>query len=152
IGVIQLLRRAPDGTASLVAKRVGRFFTRAEPADTAPADAVPSVAAAAAPRARGVELAVQGITVRFGGVVAVDDVSFTVTPGEVVGLIGPNGAGKTTLLDVVTGFTKQQAGTVLLDHVDVSSWTPERRARAGIARSWQGVELFDELTVRDNLL
>ena len=94
----------------------------------------------------------KAVTVRFGGVVAVDDVSFTVTPGEVVGLIGPNGAGKTTLLDVVTGFTKQQSGKVLLDHVDVSGWTPERRARAGISRSWQGVELFDELTVRENLL
>jgi sulfate-transporting ATPase len=82
----------------------------------------------------------------------VDDVSFDVRPGEVVGLIGPNGAGKTTLLDVITGFTKQQAGTVLLDDVDLSTWTPERRARAGIARSWQAVELFDELTVRENLL
>ena len=146
--MIQLLRRAPDGTASLVAKRVARFFTRAGAATE------PSAPVEVARRApgRGVELEVRGITVRFGGVVAVDDVSFTVTPGEVVGLIGPNGAGKTTLLDVVTGFTKQQSGTVLLDHVDVSAWTPERRARAGIARSWQGVELFDELTVRDNLL
>jgi sulfate-transporting ATPase len=147
VGVIQLLRRAPDGTASLVAGRIRRLFSRAEPAVPEP---VPEPAAPARPH--GVELEVGGITVRFGGVVAVDDVSFVVTPGEVVGLIGPNGAGKTTLLDVVTGFTKQQSGTVLLDGVDVSSWTPERRARAGIARSWQGVELFDELTVRDNLL
>jgi len=82
----------------------------------------------------------------------VDDVSFRVSPGEVVGLIGPNGAGKTTLLDVISGFTRQQSGRVLLDDVDVSTWSPERRARAGIARSWQGVELFEELTVRDNLL
>ena len=64
------------------------------------------------------------MSVRFGGVVAVDDVSFTVLAGEVVGLIGPNGAGKTTLLDVVTGFTRQQAGSVLLDGVDVSTWRP----------------------------
>ena len=69
-----------------------------------------------------------------------------------VGLIGPNGAGKTTLLDVITGFTRQQSGRVLFDGMDVSTWSPERRARAGIARSWQGVELFEELTVRDNLL
>jgi ABC-type branched-subunit amino acid transport system ATPase component len=82
----------------------------------------------------------------------VDDVSFRVTPGEVIGLIGPNGAGKTTLLDVITGFTRQQVGRVLLDGADVSAWSPERRARAGVARSWQGVELFDELTVRENLL
>lgn len=147
IGVIQLLRRAPDGTASLVARQFDRFFRRGERGSAeAPVEAAP------VPRAAGLELEVQGITVRFGGVVAVDDVSFTVTPGEVVGLIGPNGAGKTTLLDVVTGFTRQQSGRVFLDHVDVSTWTPERRARAGIARSWQGVELFDELTVRENLL
>jgi len=147
VGVIQLLRRAPDGTASLVAQRIRRFVRRSAPADddVAGEDVAPL-------RTQGVELEVRGITVRFGGVVAVDDVSFTVRPGEVVGLIGPNGAGKTTLLDVVTGFTRQQSGTVLLDGVDVSSWTPERRARAGIARSWQAVELFDELTVRDNLL
>ena len=147
VGVIQLLRRAPDGTASLVAKRFARFF---KPVEHDVAE--PPIETEPAPRARGVELDVQGITVRFGGVLAVDDVSFKVTPGEVVGLIGPNGAGKTTLLDVVTGFTKQQAGKVRLDHVDVSTWTPERRARAGISRSWQGVELFDELTVRENLL
>ena len=69
-----------------------------------------------------------------------------------VGLIGPNGAGKTTLLDVITGFTRPSSGRVLLDGTDISSWSPEQRARAGIARSWQAVELFDELTVRENLL
>jgi sulfate-transporting ATPase len=81
----------------------------------------------------------------------VDDVSFEVAPGEVVGLIGPNGAGKTTLLDLITGFTRQSTGRILLDDTDVSQWSPERRARAGISRSWQSVELFDELTVGDNL-
>jgi sulfate-transporting ATPase len=150
IGVVSLLRRAPDGTASMVAKRFGRFFRRT-PAEAEAADET-AREIHLEPRARGVELAVQGITVRFGGVVAVDDVSFAVAPGEVVGLIGPNGAGKTTLLDVITGFTRQQAGSVTLDHQDVSTWTPERRARAGISRSWQAVELFDELTVRENLL
>jgi sulfate-transporting ATPase len=148
VGAIQLLRRAPDGVASLMAKQLYGLLGRR----SAPEVAEPPIETAPAPAARGVELEVQGVTVRFGGVVAVDDVSFKVAPGEVVGLIGPNGAGKTTLLDVVTGFTRQQAGRVLLDHVDVSTWRPERRARAGISRSWQGVELFDELTVRENLL
>jgi sulfate-transporting ATPase len=150
IGVVSLLRRAPDGTASMVAKRFGRFFRRPQPEAIAADEAPREIHLE--PRARGVDLAVQGITVRFGGVVAVDDVSFAVAPGEVVGLIGPNGAGKTTLLDVITGFTRQQSGSVTLDHQDVSTWTPERRARAGISRSWQAVELFDELTVRENLL
>jgi sulfate-transporting ATPase len=147
VGAVTLLRQAPDGTASLMVRQVRSVIKR-----TKPLEVEPPLEVAPAPSARGVPLEVQGITVRFGGVVAVDDVSFSVTPGEVVGLIGPNGAGKTTLLDVVTGFTRQQAGKVILDGVDVSTWTPERRARAGVSRSWQGVELFDELTVRDNLL
>jgi ABC-type branched-subunit amino acid transport system ATPase component/ABC-type branched-subunit amino acid transport system permease subunit len=149
IGVVSLLRRAPDGTASMMARQFGRFFRRRP--TTADADEAPREVHLE-PRSRGVDLAVEGITVRFGGVVAVDDVSFSVSPGEVVGLIGPNGAGKTTLLDVITGFTRQQTGSVTLDRQDVSTWTPERRARAGISRSWQAVELFDELTVRENLL
>jgi sulfate-transporting ATPase len=97
-------------------------------------------------------LEVRGISVRFGGVVALDDVSFSVRPGEVFGLIGPNGAGKTTMLDVMTGFTRQTRGTVALDGRAIDGWSPERRARAGMARSWQAVELFEEMSVRENLL
>ena len=78
--------------------------------------------------------------------------SFKVEPGEVVGLIGPNGAGKTTLLDVVTGFTAARSGSVRFDGDAIDGWSVERRARAGIVRSWQAVELFEEMTVRDNLL
>jgi ABC-type branched-subunit amino acid transport system ATPase component/ABC-type branched-subunit amino acid transport system permease subunit len=101
---------------------------------------------------RSFEIEVQNLSVRFGGVVALDDVSFKIHPGEVLGVIGPNGAGKTTLLDTITGFTKQSTGTVLLDGDAIDSWSPERRARAGIGRSWQSVELFDGISVRDNLL
>jgi sulfate-transporting ATPase len=150
VGVIQLLWRAPDGLAWLWAE-TGRRLTRrwvrpvASPAPTTGAAAPP------APPRRGQALGVRGLSISFGGVLAVDDVSFEVAPAEVVGLIGPNGAGKTTLLDMITGFTRQRSGIVLLDGVDVSRWTPERRARAGISRSWQSVELFEELTVRDNL-
>jgi len=90
--------------------------------------------------------------VRFGGVVALDGVSLTVQPGEVVGLIGPNGAGKTTLLDVVSGFTRAASGSVLVDGSAIDGWSPVRRARAGISRSFQAVELFEEMPVRDNLL
>jgi sulfate-transporting ATPase len=85
-------------------------------------------------------------------VVAVDGVSFAVEPGEVVGLIGPNGAGKTTILDVITGFTGQSGGSVAFGETTIDKWSVERRARAGIVRSWQAVELFEEMTVRDNLL
>jgi sulfate-transporting ATPase len=95
---------------------------------------------------------VKDLTVAFGGLVAVASVSFSVRPGEIVGLMGPNGAGKTTILDVVTGFTPQTSGSVTLGGGSINNWSPERRARAGMARSWQGVELFEEMTVRENLL
>jgi ABC-type branched-subunit amino acid transport system ATPase component len=97
------------------------------------------------------DLSIDDLTVRFGGVVAVNEVSFSVQPGEVVGLIGPNGAGKTTLMDAVTGFVKA-SGVVKLNGTVINDWTAHRRARAGLHRSWQSSELFDDLTVADNLL
>lgn len=97
-------------------------------------------------------LAVEGLTVRYGGTVAVNDVSFTVEPGKVLGLIGPNGAGKTSIIDAVTGFTLVSAGTIRLDGVDMTRQNATRRARAGVGRSFQSLELFEDVTVRDNLL
>jgi ABC-type branched-subunit amino acid transport system ATPase component/ABC-type branched-subunit amino acid transport system permease subunit len=97
-------------------------------------------------------LEVRGVTVRFGGVLAMDDVSLAVRPGEIVGLIGPNGAGKTTALDVMTGFTRPTSGHVALDGEITDTWSPERCARAGIVRSWQGVGLFEAMTIKENLL
>jgi len=96
-------------------------------------------------------LSVTGLSVRFGGVRAVDDVSFEVRPGEVVGLIGPNGAGKTTVIDAVTGFVKPAAGTIGLNDVAVEAWSASRRASAGLRRSFQSLELFDDVTVEDNI-
>jgi ABC-type branched-subunit amino acid transport system ATPase component len=93
-----------------------------------------------------------GIRVRFGGVVAVGGVDLRVAPGEVVGIIGPNGAGKTTLLDAVSGFASLHAGRVMLDGVDVTRELPYRRARRGLARSFQDARLFPSLTVRETLL
>jgi ABC-type branched-subunit amino acid transport system ATPase component len=98
-------------------------------------------------------LEVEHLSVRFGGVTALQDVSLVVRPGEVVGLIGPNGAGKTTFIDAVTGFVKASPGaTIRLDGASVETWSPVRRARAGLGRSFQSVELFDDLTVLENLL
>jgi sulfate-transporting ATPase len=94
----------------------------------------------------------RNVTMRFGGVVALDDVSLTLRPGEVVGLMGPNGAGKTTLLDIATGFTRPTEGTLLVDGEDAGGWGATTRARKGLVRSWQSVELFDSMTIRDNLL
>ncbi|WP_327000502.1 branched-chain amino acid ABC transporter permease/ATP-binding protein [Dactylosporangium sp. NBC_01737] len=96
-------------------------------------------------------LHVSGLRVQFGGVVAVDDVSLDLVPGEVHGLIGPNGAGKTTVIDALTGFVRPSRGTIRLDDVSVAAWSARRRARAGMARSFQSLELFADLSVRENL-
>ncbi len=97
-------------------------------------------------------LEVSGLTVKYGGTVAVDDVSLTVKPGQVLGLIGPNGAGKTSLIDAVTGFTKASPGAVLrLEGEDISRWSATKRARAGMGRSFQSLELFEDSTVLENL-
>ena len=96
-------------------------------------------------------LEVRDVTVRYGNVVAVENVSLTVNPGRIVGLIGPNGAGKTTLIDAVTGFTRQANGTISLDGVSIDDLSTARRARIGISRSFQSLELFEDATVLDNL-
>ncbi|GAA1037935.1 branched-chain amino acid ABC transporter permease/ATP-binding protein [Virgisporangium ochraceum] len=96
-------------------------------------------------------LRVSDLRVQFGGVVAVDDVSLDLVPGEVHGLIGPNGAGKTTVIDALTGFVRPTRGTIRLDDVAIGPWSARRRARAGLARSFQSLELFADLSVRENL-
>jgi len=97
-------------------------------------------------------LEVSHVTRRFGGLVAVRDVSFQVESGEIVGILGPNGAGKTTLFNVITGLQKPQSGRVLLDGDDIVAMAPHRRARLGIARTFQRLEIFGSLTVRENIL
>ncbi|HZQ59679.1 MAG TPA: ABC transporter ATP-binding protein [Acidimicrobiales bacterium] len=96
-------------------------------------------------------LEVEGLSVTFGGVAAVDGVSFSVEEGAVFGLIGPNGAGKTTCIEALTGYLPQARGRVCFDGRDLSGLPPHRRARLGLVRTFQAVELFDDLTVRENL-
>ncbi len=96
-------------------------------------------------------LEVRDLSVRFGGVVALDGMSLTVNPGDIVGLIGPNGAGKTTAIDAITGFVRPSRGEVLLDGVPIERWPTHRRVLAGIGRSFQSLELFEENTVFENL-
>lgn len=97
------------------------------------------------------ELRAESVSVSFSGLMALSDVTFGASQGEIVGLIGPNGAGKTTLLNVLTGFQSPTQGRVLLDGRDVSAWTPQQLARAGLSRTFQGVRPFGRLTVRDNI-
>ena len=95
-------------------------------------------------------LATTGLSVRFGGVHAVEDVDVEVEEGQLVGLIGPNGAGKTTFVDAITGFVRY-TGAIELDGRDLTGMPPHARARRGRARTWQSTELFDDLSVRENL-
>jgi branched-chain amino acid transport system ATP-binding protein len=97
-------------------------------------------------------LEVAGVEVRFGGVYALRGVDMTADSGAVTGLIGPNGAGKTTLFNVVTGLAKANRGRVLLDGKEIGTLPPHKRARLGIARTFQRLEIFGSLTVRENLL
>ncbi len=97
-------------------------------------------------------LAVEGVTVRFGGVVAVDNVSMSVPPGQVRGLIGPNGAGKTTLFDSITGVNTPSAGSIRLDGEELTGRPATWRARKGIRRTFQRQQPFGWLSVADNVL
>ncbi len=98
-----------------------------------------------------VRLRTTGLSVRFGGLMAVDDVSIELREGEIVGVIGPNGAGKTTLFDLVSGFTRASAGRVELLGNDIGHLSPSDRARRGLGRSFQSARMFPELRVSENL-
>ncbi|HEU0102410.1 MAG TPA: ATP-binding cassette domain-containing protein [Mycobacteriales bacterium] len=96
-------------------------------------------------------LEIRDLTVRYGGVTAVDSASLEVAEGTVVGLIGPNGAGKTSLIDALTGFTPC-TGSLTFDGAPIGALGPHERARAGLTRTFQSLELFEDLTLRENLL
>lgn len=92
------------------------------------------------------------LSVSFGGLHANDHVDIRIAPGTFVGLIGPNGAGKTTFIDAITGFTKPSGGAIIFDGRDVTDVSQHERARRGMVRTWQSIELFEDLSVEDNLL
>jgi branched-chain amino acid transport system ATP-binding protein len=97
-------------------------------------------------------LEVESLRVTYGGVTAVDSVDMRIEQGQVFGLIGPNGAGKTSMVDALTGYTRPAGGRVKFDGQEITRLRPYRRARMGLARTFQSVELFDDLTVDENLL
>ena len=132
------LTRRPAGAGALV------------PAAVSAGAAEPGGASEVPRRPPSGDLVASSVTVRFGGVVAVNGVSLRVAEGEVVGLIGPNGAGKTTLIDAITGFVPAQAGTIKLGDVTLDPAPAYRRARLGLARTFQSLELFEDFSVEDN--
>jgi branched-chain amino acid transport system ATP-binding protein len=97
------------------------------------------------------EIRAEDIRVHFVGVKAVDGVDLTLQAGEILGLIGPNGAGKTTLVNALTGFQKPTEGRVFLDDVEITGWAPHKISRRGLARTFQGVRVFRELTAFENV-
>jgi len=97
-------------------------------------------------------LACRGVTKLFGALAAVNDLTFEVSRGEVLGIGGPNGAGKTTLFEVVSGFNRADRGEVLFDGDDITAWTPDRICHRGVARTFQMNAGFDTLTARENVL
>ena len=97
-------------------------------------------------------LRVENVTKRFGGLVALDHVTFSVKQGEILGLIGPNGAGKTTLFNVISGVYKPEEGRVIFKDTDITGWKPHKIAHLGIARTHQIVRPFGDLTVLENAM
>jgi ABC-type branched-subunit amino acid transport system ATPase component/branched-subunit amino acid ABC-type transport system permease component len=153
VSLMALLLLHPDGAVHAqihTIHKLGRLFRRIlriKPRSEA-VDPLPAVERhKSAPKT----LEVRDLTVRFGGVVALDGLSLTVAPGEVVGLIGPNGAGKTTAIDAITGFVRPARGDVLLDGVSIIRWPTHRRVQAGLGRSFQSLELFEQSSLHENI-
>ncbi|EHN10664.1 Branched-chain amino acid transport ATP-binding protein LivG (TC 3.A.1.4.1) [Patulibacter medicamentivorans] len=141
-------RRRPAGLPGLPSRTLassGRPEAAAAPRGPESARAATSASAIGGPALR-----VEGLTVRYGGVTAVDDVSFVVPRGRIVGLIGPNGAGKTTLIDAISGFVPAD-GTTTLGSRAMTNLAPHQRVRAGLGRTFQARELYDDLSVRENV-
>lgn len=112
----------------------------------------PDQPASSVPASSGPVLKLTGVSKRFGGVVACDRLDLELGRGEILGLIGPNGAGKTTVFNLITGVYPVQEGDIVFEGRSIKGWRPDRIARAGIARTFQNIRLFKNLTVLDNVL
>jgi ABC-type branched-subunit amino acid transport system ATPase component/branched-subunit amino acid ABC-type transport system permease component len=170
--VVQVMLQSPDGLIPLMSqqkawlmqrmsRRLPAAMAKVLSARTQSVEALPAAlqtaepapaSAATEPSSGEVVLKVDDLSIQYGAVRAVDQLSLEVRQGEILGVIGPNGAGKTSLVDAVTGFARNTEGSVRLEGHDISGWSIPRRARAGLGRTFQNLELFSDLTVRENLL
>lgn len=155
VSVVLLLLQDPDGIVAAnikLARRFWRHFSHriSQPEPTA-ADADASARQVAPVAMPSSELAAEGLTVSFGGIRALTGLSIVIRSGSIVGLIGPNGAGKSTTVDALTGFVQPRRGVVTLNQKVITGWPAYRRARAGISRSFQSLELFEDLTIAENI-
>ena len=153
VGLIVTVIFYPEGWVGVMVDQWKAVISRRGP-DADRSSVVQSFGAAGevvAPPTPAAPLRLDGLTVRYAGVVAVDNVSLAVEPGTVVGLIGPNGAGKTSLIDAVTGFTPSE-GSIALGDVRLDAMPPHRRVHAGLGRTFQAIELYDDLSVRENVV
>jgi ABC-type branched-subunit amino acid transport system ATPase component/ABC-type branched-subunit amino acid transport system permease subunit len=132
-------RQPPDGSREVSERSTSRLPVREAPAGVMVDQTKPL-------------LSVRGIVRRFGGIVAVNDVSFDVEPGMILGLVGPNGAGKTTLINILSGFDSSSSGSFALRGIEVAGWAPHRLARVGLVRTFQHAHVFSSMTVTEALL
>jgi sulfate-transporting ATPase len=146
VGLIVTLLLHRDGVAHAMSAGLRRAFGDRLRGPSKPM----ALSGGAATRVTAKRLQVEDLRVRYGGVIAVDGVSLTLEPGQILGLIGPNGAGKTSVIDAVSGFARAQ-GAMTLAGEPIHGWPAHERARAGLVRSFQSLELFEDMTVLENL-
>jgi len=158
IGWLLTILVFPGGLLQAGATATRRLVAHGQRAPTPPAlsdvSGVPTLALIRRPpEAREIDalLHVRSVSKAYRDVVALDEVELSVAPGDAITIIGPNGAGKTTLFDVISGLVSPDAGRVLYDGVDITRWAAERRAAAGLVRSFEDAALFPTLTVRDSV-
>ena len=158
VATMDIMVRFPDGATVMFAngkQRVMRLILRKSPTPVVhpePSEHLTQFPKRASGASGGDMFRVRGLTVAYGQTVAVNDVDIDIVAGEIVGVIGPNGAGKTTLIEAITGFAKARSGTIELNGRSLDDHSPHQLARMGIGRTFQNLELFEDLTVRENLL